>query len=214
VTLSPAGRVWLVVWLVALAAFIALALRASTDNVWSIDLSLAQRIQDGPGILGPPSDLANWLGSTLPLALITVAAALGLLARRLPVESTLLLATFLPRAADLAVKHLVGEARPTADLVRVSSMPDSPGFPSGHVVGVVVVFALLYVLAPRLLRSPLPALALRAAGVLFIAIIGIARVWAGAHWPSDVLGGYLFALLYLAPAAALYQRWQRRGPAA
>ena len=209
-TLSPAARFWLAVWLVAFAAFIALALRASTDHVWSIDLSLARRIQDGPGILGPPSDLANWLGSTLPLSLITVAAALALLARRLPVEATLVLATFLPRAADLAVKHLVGEARPTADLVRVSSIPDSPGFPSGHVVGVVVVFAALYVLAPRLLRSPLPVLVLRTAGVFLIAIIGIARVWAGAHWPSDVLGAYLFALLFFAPSTALYQRWQRR----
>ena len=213
-TLSPAARFWLAVWLVALAAFIALAARASTDHVWSLDLSLARRIQDGPGILGPPSDLANWLGSTLPLALITAAAALGLLARRLTLEAVLVLATFLPRAADLAVKHLVGEARPTADLVRVSIMPDSPGFPSGHVVGVVVVFAVLYVLAPRLLRSPAPVVVLKAAAVVFVAIIGIARVWAGAHWPSDVLGGYLFALLYLAPSTALYQRWQRRNPGA
>lgn len=45
--------------------------------------------------------------------------------------------------------------------------------------------------------------------VLPILTIGLARVHAGAHWPSDVLGGYLLGLLWLALTIHLY-RWARQ----
>jgi membrane-associated phospholipid phosphatase len=44
--------------------------------------------------------------------------------------------------------------------------------------------------------------------------IGIARVYAGAHWPSDALGGYLMGGLWLALTIQIY-RWavgRFRGP--
>ena len=44
------------------------------------------------------------------------------------------------------------------------------------------------------------------AGCLLVVLAGgPARVYVGVHWSSDVLGGYLVALLFLLPALAVYQ---------
>jgi undecaprenyl-diphosphatase len=74
------------------------------------------------------------------------------------------------------------------------------GFPSGHATAAAAYFgALLY------LSAGLPADArriVRAAAVLMIVLVGIARVMLRAHWPSDVVGGFALGLA-LASAAAV-----------
>ena len=68
---------------------------------------------------------------------------------------------------------------------------DGYGFPSGHVYGDVLIFGVLAVIAPVVFGRTAGA----AARVLCLAVIvlaGPARMVIGAHWPSDVLGGYLW----------------------
>jgi undecaprenyl-diphosphatase len=45
--------------------------------------------------------------------------------------------------------------------------------------------------------------------VAMIVIMGIARIDAGEHWPSDVLGGYILGIMWLATTVEFY-RWGRR----
>ena len=42
-----------------------------------------------------------------------------------------------------------------------------------------------------------------------ILTVGFARIEDGAHWPSDVLGGYMLGCVWLAITIQLY-RWARR----
>jgi hypothetical protein len=50
------------VWLALLACFIALALRASTDEVLGIDVTLERWVQSLPSVAGDVFSLPNWLG--------------------------------------------------------------------------------------------------------------------------------------------------------
>src|SRR5262249_53661201 len=113
------------VWLTALLAFIALAIRASTADVLSVDVSIARRVQALPGWLGVWFDFENWLGATVPLAAVTFVAAAALSRRGQKLEALVMLATFLPRIGDTLVKKLVAEPRPSSSLIHVQFPHDN-----------------------------------------------------------------------------------------
>ena len=72
-----------------------------------------------------------------------------------------------------------------------------------RVTTVVATFAML------LVASLWPVLAgpARAAAVVFVAWAGIARIWTGAHFPADVLAGYI-----LGAACAAFATWLVQTP--
>ena len=86
------------------------------------------------------------------------------------------------------------------------------GFPSGHASTAMLVFGYAAVVA--MLHAPRPlAAAVVALSVAAILLIGWDRIYDGAHWPSDVLGGYatgaaLLAAALAAPPLAM-QLWHR-----
>jgi membrane-associated phospholipid phosphatase len=50
-----------------------------------------------------------------------------------------------------------------------------------------------------------------AAAALYAAVIGWSRIWLGVHWPTDVLGGLLFAVAWACGImAVLPARWLRQ----
>jgi undecaprenyl-diphosphatase len=65
---------------------------------------------------------------------------------------------------------------------------------------------LIFVIAPRFSDSRYVVFAIRAVCLFFVATVGLARVWLGAHWPSDTLGGYIYASLFLIPALVWLER--------
>jgi len=104
----------------------------------------------------------------------------------------------------LALKVLVASPRPTADFgLFIDRARTTYGFPSGHVYGDVLVYGAMAAVAAAYLhpRLVLPA---RAVAVAIIVLAGPARIVVGAHWPSDVLGAYLWggSALCLALAVA------------
>ena len=211
------------------AATLALSAAAHGDGTLPGDARLARWLQAHPTPLaGPLTDATNRLASGAPLTVLGVALALALLAaRRRDAALLVALATAL-RAVNPLLKTLVESPRPTADAVRVAERAHGLGFPSGHAMGATLVLGAAAILLTRSSASlssgdappsspPLPGgewsgvrvsrrdgTAMRRSAIaLCLALIlltGYGRVLVGAHWPSDVLGGWLWGGCLLALA--------------
>ncbi len=107
---------------------------------------------------------------------------------------------------DQIVKVSVERHRPTADLVTVLNRSSGFSYPSGHALFFTwLAFMLATAIAPHVGRRIRAVTWLVAALVILFACIG--RVWAGAHWPTDVIGGFLLGLGWSAFILWLPERW-------
>ena len=105
-----------------------------------------------------------------------------------------LLAVGISPLLNQLVKHLVDRARPVLDqpVAHASGL----SFPSGHAqAATVAVLVLMVVFLPRLRRAWRAAAI--AAGVIWIAAIGLARVGLGVHYVSDVLAGVALGTVWV-----------------
>lgn len=144
----------------------------------------------------PPLDMAmravTWLGSLYVL----VPAAL-MLAWRLPATSPgrrLFVPAALLGAAAMA--HLLKwlTARPRPDVApSLIPMPDDLSFPSAHTMQVTV-----FVAAGLIAWGWQQRLAAWLIGAVLILLVGFSRLYLQVHFPSDVIAGLLFGLLWIA----------------
>jgi undecaprenyl-diphosphatase len=139
------------------------------------------------------------------LSVATGAIALLLIARRhLHAAAFLLAAGLLGRAAVNLQKYWIARPRPDAHLHLIGTRTDS--FPSGHAASAVMTWVALALLIPR--ESPLRRPALVAA-VLLSLLAGVSRPMLGVHWPSDVIAGWSFGLVWIALLVRLFRIEER-----
>ncbi|HEV2662145.1 MAG TPA: phosphatase PAP2 family protein [Ktedonobacteraceae bacterium] len=106
--------------------------------------------------------------------------------------------------------NIVARPRPSPHLVHVTMAEPTYSFPSGHVQHCLVYYGILLYISftpplrqwrYRWLLLPFQILA-----ILTILCVGFARIEAGSHWLTDVLGGFLSGALLLTILILLY-RW-------
>ncbi len=105
------------------------------------------------------------------------------------------------RFAQPLIKDVVDRPRPAGDLVDRRAGFDSESFPSGHMMSACVLCAMLAAIVWTL---PLPRWSQAGVtAVLVVAVIlnGASSVYLGLHWPGDILGGVLWALVIVIPSA-------------
>ena len=124
------------------------------------------------------------------VAMLTVAVAAWLVHRTLGARRGVgVLLASAAVVANSTLKVVFGPTQLYADTVGHS---DVANYPSGHVTYATALFGYLgYLSLER--RRPEGAMV----AVLLIALMGVARLITGAHFPSDVLGGYLLGAGWL-----------------
>ena len=201
-------------WLAWIAATCLLGVMcgfAAVSDRSPCDLTVARHIQDlDDAGFGPLASFVNAAGDTLWGALITLAfAAAFLLRARLP-ESAVVILTLVPRGLRQLLAMIVARPRPSPDLLQIRDHASGYSFPSGHATGAMVLYGALFVLAGALIPQRGVRLLFRVLCVFMIVVTGMARVYVGVHWPSDVIGGYLFGLIALASLLFFFSYVVRR----
>jgi undecaprenyl-diphosphatase len=133
--------------------------------------------------------------ATLTVIVLAVSVFLWLTHHKLSV-GLLLLAVLGGNVVNGLLKGLFDRPRPT--VVEWGTEVASASFPSGHSMGAFVAYASVAYLGGRL--EPTPRLRWTTWGIaaLLILAIGFSRMYLGVHYPSDVIGGYLAGLAWLA----------------
>jgi membrane-associated phospholipid phosphatase len=203
---GPTARRWL--GPTALVVFVLFAIDTYlvvANDVLPFDVPIARFVQGlnwGPVVY--PMELINASAGIWQVLIGAVAVvALFILERR---AGWLMLIGSISSLLDNIIKLIISRQRPPADLVHILSPATGFSYPSGHAVFFTwMSFMLAVSIAPKIRPTFRPILWSLAA--LVIVLTCISRVWAGDHWPSDVLGGVLLGVGWSAFVLWLPERW-------
>ena len=129
------------------------------------------------------------LGSTVVLALITL-AALGYLLIERKHRAALFLLIAIGGGTLLSTLLKLGFDRPRPDLVAHGVEVWSASFPSGHALMSTATYLTLGALLARVQSKRRVKLYLIGLALLISLIVGMTRIYLGVHWPTDVLAGW------------------------
>ncbi len=181
---------------------------ARTVGYWPLDVELTRDIQsiERPWLETFLHAIA-WIGFPPQSNVIFGTTVLALFLVGLRPEAAM---TFFAAAGSAGLWFLivpiVDRPRPSPEMVRVAMELPTGSFPSGHVLNLTAIFGFLIYLTIVLIASVRWRSVLVALLAVPILTIGLARVYDGAHWPSDVLGGYLIGGIWLGLTIQVY-RW-------
>ncbi|MDA0733607.1 MAG: phosphatase PAP2 family protein [Chloroflexi bacterium] len=151
----------------------------------------------------------SYLGSTATAASLSLAAIIALWLTHRRTDSLIaLLGSFLI-VGGISLKLLVDRPRPEYFLV--ASGPHLSSFPSGHTIFATIFFGIAIVLVGEWVQRPSVRRGLQTGLVLMILAMGASRVYLGFHWPSDVLGGYLYGGVAVVELVWVRNRLANRG---
>jgi undecaprenyl-diphosphatase len=213
---------WLRAWQFELALLVmtvlagALAVLARTVGYFAIDIQITWALQsiDAPW-LATLLHAVSWTGFPPQVDVLAGILIVCLFLVGLRVEAgTILLLGLGGAALWYSISTFVDRPRPSPELVHVATQINAGSFPSGHVLNLTAASGfLMYLTVLRVTdrRWRWLLTVLLAAPVL---AMGVARVYDGEHWPSDVLGGYLIGGIWLALAIRIYNSARRKTGAA
>lgn len=158
---------------------------------WPGDEALLATVQSwqSPAITAVLGTLTH-LGWYPVSAAVSLTIGIVLLWRKLRVDVVLFAVAVSSALLTHPLKVLVGRPRP--DMTIVVPVPHDMGFPSGHAAFAILLGGALIYLAWQHVEGRRVRWGLTGALTLLILGVGLSRVYLGVHWPSDVLGGYLF----------------------
>ncbi|GAC57539.1 hypothetical protein GOHSU_21_00310 [Gordonia hirsuta DSM 44140 = NBRC 16056] len=151
------------------------------------------------------------LGDTLTLTLVVIAVFVAAwLMERIDLAALIVFGGLSGYLMMAVLKRVLGRSRPPVHerLIDV----DGLSLPSGHAMMSTVVLGLTAMILFQLYPSVRARPAVLLAAPVLIVLIGLSRVYLGAHWMSDVLLGWLLGLIWVGVCLFVHQqigRWVR-----
>lgn len=108
---------------------------------------------------------------------------------------------------DTAVKVAVSRPRPSLKAPVATAFGMS--FPSGHAMLSAVIYGAILLVALPLLRSRRAKAVASSAVLVLVLAIGISRLVLGVHYITDVLGGWVLGVAWLAASTAAFSIWKQ-----
>ncbi len=197
-------------WLALLGLAVALSVLAAQHDTLPGDVRITVWAQDQAFPGRALSDVVRAITTTeVVLATGAAVVVLWLLGQRRPAVLLAIGLAVLP-LLQAGLKDLIDRPRPSEGVVDLRASFSSPSFPAGHVMSPTLLYGYLLWLSIRATWPPALRLAMACWSVFVLSFAGPPNVWLGVHWPSDVLGGWAWALVLLLPL--VYVHHTVRGP--
>ena len=195
-------RIEIVPLSVALLCLVWIAAKvAHGDTTWFDEL-----IRDAIHSLSTPAltqffSTVTFLGSQAFVLSLSACAAILMLAKRHPRRALFIVATM--AGAELWLSILKNAFhRPRPEPFFGAHLPPSYSFPSGHALLSFCCYGVLAALGTAYWYGRVRWL-IRVCAALLILAIGVSRIYLGVHYPSDVIAGYLVAIVWMASLSLL-----------
>ena len=146
------------------------------------------------------------------IALLIILLCIPRTRRAAMIGAATLLLTFI--VTNLCLKPLIGRTRPyevIEGLTRIIEKQSDRSFPSGHTANSMAVGVSLWlvskkyeIIGDKKLYFP------KAAGwavLVWSVLVGLSRLYVGVHFPTDVLGGAIVAILNTVIVFTVYKKW-------
>lgn len=188
---------------IAAAMFSWVAVERRSGATMKIDLAVRGRVHESASpVMTAMARLLATVGSPIVLPLffaITIVVFYRLHWLREAIALTAAMAIAI--ACNLGFKHLFHCARPEPFF---GTEPSSYSFPSGHAVLSLTFYGVIGIVVAAHASPEVARIGIRFAAALLVLAIGWSRVYLGVHYPSDVIAGYLAAIVVI---GALFAFW-------
>ena len=110
--------------------------------------------------------------------------------------------------ANVAIKNVFLRPRPTV----VPYLRDvaSTSFPSGHAMESAIIYLTLGAMLMRLAERRVTKLYCIGMAIFVTFLVGVSRVYLGVHYPTDVIGGWIFGFLWASLCWLVSQRFEEQ----
>jgi undecaprenyl-diphosphatase len=177
---------------VLLGAVLILSFLARGPGTFRIDARTTSFVQDLDGpLFSALAAVGNAIGYSLiavPLWAVATIASIALKRRR---ELAFLIAVLILRGGATILKGLFDSPRPTAEVAELVGTHEGLGFPSGHSVTAAVAVGGIAFLTLRVASWRDAWMIAALAFMACVTLTAFARIWVGAHWLTDTIGGTL-----------------------